>query len=104
MLAAEKLILIVAYNLSKSEKQGLESVGFFVKDALNKGYKVIGMSASGAEDINVVKNEYGLPIDFYFCDETALKTMIRSNPGIIHLEKGVVKQKLHWNDTSKFKL
>lgn len=103
MLHAEKLILIVAYNLSKSEKQGFEAVSAFVKEAKTKGYQVIGMSASGSEDINEVKSGYGLPIDFYFCDEIALKTMIRSNPGIIHLEQGEVVQKLHWNDTHKFK-
>ena len=103
LLSTEKLIMIVAYNLSKSEKQGLESITSFVKQAKQSGYKVIGISASGDLDIAGVKESYGLVLDFYFCDETALKTMIRSNPGVIHLEKGTIIQKLHWNDVNTFK-
>ncbi len=103
ILSESKVIMIVAYNLSKSEKQGLEAISSFVSKAKESGYKVIGLSASSSDMIVEVKNDYGLPIDFYFCDETALKTMIRSNPGIIHLEKGVIKNKLHWNDQAKFK-
>ena len=102
LLNTEKLIMIVAYNLSKSERKGLEALSGFVKKAKQSGYKVIGMSASGDQDANGVKATFGLELDFYFCDETALKTMIRSNPGIIHLEKGTIKQKLHWNDVDKF--
>jgi len=30
--------------------------------------------------------------------------MIRSNPGIIHLEKGTILQKLHWNDAEALEL
>ena len=102
LLAEEKLVMIVSYNLSKSEKQGLEAMNGFVKQAKKEGYKVIGISASGNGDIENVNKSYELGLDFYFCDETALKTMIRSNPGIIHLKKGTIVQKLHWNDANKF--
>ena len=102
ILGETKIIMIVAYNLSKSEKQGLDKISAFINEAKKSGYKVLGLSASGEEDIISVVNAYDLGIEFYFCDETALKTMIRSNPGIIHLEKGVITQKLHWFDSSKF--
>jgi hypothetical protein len=36
--------------------------------------------------------------------KTALKTIIRSNPSLIELQKGTIVQKLHWNDVSKLKL
>ena len=45
-----------------------------------------------------IAQAYGLDLDFYFCDETALKTIIRSNPCILKLNKGTIIQKLHWND------
>jgi hypothetical protein len=32
---------------------------------------------------------------------TALKTIIRSNPSIISLEKGTILQKLHFNDVDQ---
>jgi hypothetical protein len=35
---------------------------------------------------------------------TALKTIIRSNPSIMSLEKGTILQKLHFNDVDQLKL
>jgi hypothetical protein len=35
---------------------------------------------------------------------TTLKTIVRSNPGILELQKGTIMQKLHWNDASELKL
>jgi hypothetical protein len=35
---------------------------------------------------------------------TTLKTIVRSNPGLLELQKGTIKQKLHWNDASRLEL
>ena len=37
-------------------------------------------------------------------DEKALKTIVRSNPGVLELNKATVKQKRHWNDFEDLKL
>ena len=68
------------------------------KEAIQKGYKVIGLTASGPVEQLQMSEKYDFNFDFYFCDETALKTIVRSNPGILELNKGTVIQKLHWND------
>jgi peroxiredoxin len=72
--------------------------------AIKKGYKVIGLTASGEEEKQRVKKLYNLNFDFYLCDEKALKTVVRSNPGILELKKGTIKQKVHWNDIDNLKL
>jgi len=72
--------------------------------AIKKGYTVIGLTASGAEAKATIKQTYGLNYESYLCDEKALKTVVRSNPGIVKLHKGTVIQKLHFNDAEDLEL
>nr|WP_298999725.1 BT_3928 family protein [uncultured Allomuricauda sp.] len=104
LLEEEKLIMVIAYDLAKSNKEAFNEVAIVTKKAAAKGYKVIGMSASSSDRANLVKKEYGLDFDFYFTDETALKTIVRSNPAILVLERGTIQQKVHYNDIDKLKL
>ncbi len=104
ILAEEKLVVIVSYSLDNAEKDGLVAFMAKAKEAAEKGYKVIGLTASGAEAKQRIKADYNFDFDFYSCDEKALKTVVRSNPGILELSKGTVKQKVHWNDIDDLKL
>ena len=104
MLAEDKLLMIVAYSLESSEAPGLEKLSTIVEDAKAEGYRVIGLSASSAEKKAEIKEAYDLDFEFYFADQTALKTIVRSNPGILKLEKGTIVQKLHWNDLEELEL
>ncbi|HLW33983.1 MAG TPA: BT_3928 family protein [Aequorivita sp.] len=103
-LEMENLIVIVAYSLGNTEKDGYLPIKEVTDEALKKGYNVIGLSASSQEMTEALAEEYKLNFKFYFCDETTLKTIVRSNPGLLELDKGTIKQKLHWNDAHKFKL
>ncbi|PVW16401.1 BT_3928 family protein [Marixanthomonas spongiae] len=100
----DNLIVVVAYNLNKAETDGFFPVRDITNEALKKGYKVIGMSASATERTETVAERYKLNFKFYFCDETALKTIVRSNPGVLHLQNGTIKQKVHWNDVDELQL
>ncbi|MFD2518068.1 BT_3928 family protein [Salinimicrobium flavum] len=104
ILQEDKLLMIIAYSLGRSETEGMEKMKQVVEKARSQGYRVIGLSASGEELKEQANQEYGLDLDFYFSDETALKTVIRSNPGIVKLRKGTIVQKLHWNDSEKLEL
>jgi len=64
---------------------------------------VIGMSASGPDQTAVLKKQHNLDFEFYFTDETTLKTIVRSNPGVLVLERGTIKQKVHYNDLEDLK-
>ena len=97
-LAKDKLLIIVSYDLNTASIDGLKKLKEFTDDAISKGYTVIGLSASGIIDKNRIKSNYGFNFEFYLCDEKVLKTIVRSNPGILHLNKGTVIQKAHWND------
>ncbi len=103
-LNEENLIVIVAYSLGNTDKDGYLSIKEVTDKALKNGYSVIGLSASSQDATEELADEYKLNFKFYFCDETTLKTIVRSNPGILELDKGTIKQKLHWHDASKLEL
>ena len=98
LLQEPKLVMVIAYDLRKSNLEVFKEIKAVTDNALKAGYKVIGMSASGPDQTDALKKENNLAFDFYFTDETTLKTIVRSNPGVLVLEKGTIVQKLHYND------
>ena len=96
--------MVIAYDLTKSDLPYFKEVQEFTDKALKEGYKVIGMSSSSAEQTNALRKEYQLNFDFYFTDMTTLKTIVRSNPGILLLAEGTITQKVHFNDISDLTL
>jgi len=104
LLQEPKLVMVVMYSLAKSEADGMAKLKDLVAKATSKGYKIIGVTASNVEDQNQAMSQFGYDLDFYFCDQTALKTIVRSNPGVLVLNKGTITQKVHWNDIEDLKL
>jgi hypothetical protein len=49
-----------------------------------------------------MKAKYKLPFTFQFTDVTTLKTIVRSNPGLVLLKEGVILGKWHYNDIPQF--
>lgn len=101
LMVEPKLLMIVMFNLDRVERDGLSKLKPVVNDAKAAGYKVVALTASGEALQQSVNKNYGLNLDFYFCDETALKTIVRSNPGLLKIHSGNILQKVHWNDTHK---
>lgn len=98
LLAEEKLVMVVAYDLSKTEPGAYSEIKKLTDEAISNNYRVIGMSASNAEWTRQFTETYDLAFPFCFTDETTLKTIVRSNPGLLVLKKGTILQKVHHND------
>ncbi|MDD3722020.1 MAG: DoxX family membrane protein [Lutibacter sp.] len=101
VLATDKVMLIVAYNLDKSDRQGFSKIKEITDVASKSGYKVYALTASLEAEFLDLKDEFDLNFDMLFCDETTLKTIIRANPGIVTLQKGTVTGKWNWVDVDK---
>ena len=104
LMAKDKLMLIVAYNLNLTDNEGMINMKDLSEHAMENGYSVYCFSASTQEDYDIVKKKYDLDFDLLFCDETTLKTIVRSNPGVVTLDKGVITGKWSWRQTSKINL
>ena len=102
-MAKENLVMVIAYDLVKSNETAFKDVKRITDVAIAKGYKVIGMSASGNEKTNTLIKKHKFNFEFYFNDETTLKTIVRSNPAILVLDKGTILQKAHYKDLNKIK-
>ncbi|WKB80487.1 DoxX family membrane protein [Cellulophaga lytica] len=103
LLQEDKLVMVIAYDLAKSNYDAFTAIKTVTDKAIAKGYKVIGMSASNNDLSSQIVKKYNLDFSFYFTDETALKTVVRSNPAVLVLEKGTIKQKVHYNDVDHLK-
>ena len=90
--------MVIAYDLAKTESAAYTDIKRVADAAKEKNYRVIGMSASNEDWTTPYVENYDLGFSFYFTDETTLKTIIRSNPGVLVLEKGTILQKVHFND------
>lgn len=104
LLLEPKLMVFVTYDLITSNSVGMQKLEKLSQQAKAKGYKVIAMTASTTDEIEKIKKEFGYTFDFYFCDAITLKTIERANPSIVILDKGTIKQKVHYNDIEKLKL
>lgn len=103
-LELEKLIIIAMYDIRTADSDGLEKLKTLSDKAKAKGYTVIGLTSSGPDAKAQVKADYNLDFEFYLCDEKVIKTIVRSNPGVILLNKGTIKQKVHSNDIEDLEL
>jgi uncharacterized membrane protein YphA (DoxX/SURF4 family) len=95
----DPILIFVAYNISKSDRDGAARLGALGKQCVENGVSIIGLSASDQQTVEEFRHEHQLMFDFYATDEITLKTMIRSNPGIMLLKEGMIIGKWHFNDT-----
>ncbi|MEZ4853994.1 BT_3928 family protein [Flavobacterium sp.] len=104
VLEEPKVMLFISYDLRKANEEGMKKLEALHQKALEKGYLVIGMTASDENLIEQNKQKFGLTFDYYFCDATTLKTIERANPSIVILENGTITQKKHYNDSESLTL
>lgn len=98
ILHQNKVLLIPSYNIEQSESQGWKTVKKAADEAIDHDYQVFGLTSSDRLAIRKNKEKYELDFPFFQMKESTLKSMIRSNPGLLVLENGLITQKLQWND------
>lgn len=85
--------LAIAHNLGKTNAAYQDKLNKLAAYAQEKGYRFYGLTASNPDDIKKYMEKHQVPYDFCSTDEIQLKTIIRSNPGLILLKKGTIIDK-----------
>ena len=96
VLADERYtFLLVAHQLEQASDSRIDLINELYDYCLEYGYAFYCLTSSSDEDILKWQEDTGAEYPFCLMDNITLKTMVRSNPGLILLKKGVVIHK--WN-------
>lgn len=90
------VFLMITPSLERMSDSYLSSFEDVENYANDYGYKFYCLTASSTDEIIKWANENTINFDFCTMDERTLKTIIRSNPGLILLKDGVIINK--WAD------
>lgn len=92
---------LVSYALDKTDADAFREMNDFAQLCLKNNIPFMVLTAS-SEMIDQFKTEHNLNMDFYLVDATQLKTMIRSNPGLVLLKGPVVVDMWHYHSFPSF--
>jgi uncharacterized membrane protein YphA (DoxX/SURF4 family) len=94
-----KKLLILVQSAAKANQEDFADINKLVKAAEKQGIAPMAVTSSSSQEFEQFRHEVNLAAPYYYGDGTVLKTIMRSNPGILLLQDGTVKGKWHHNDT-----
>ena len=89
--------LLISPTLAYADDSNFGRIDQIYEFAQDYGYQFICLTASSDKDIAKWQDITGAEYPFYTTDATTLKTMIRSNPGLMLLHHGTIIQKWSHN-------
>ena len=93
--------LLIAPVLERADDSNFGEIDAIYEYAKENGYGFYGLTASTDKAVKHWRDITGAEYPFYTMDGTTLKTIIRSNPGLILLYKGTIINKWSHNDLPK---
>jgi len=96
-------LLVIFNSLNKADLKNINGINQVVERAISKGYKVYGLTSSSPEEFESFKEKAKASYPIYNMDGTTLKTMIRSNPGLMLIKGGTIIGKWHHKQVKNIK-
>jgi len=96
-------LLVVIHYVEKVDFGAIAEINELINQ-LGNAFGIMVLTASDEESFEDFRHEVQLAAPYYFADATVLKTMVRSNPGLLFLKDGVVRGKWHFRDVPDSKL
>ena len=94
--------LHISKDLDDSNGAGQEQFNALSTASETMGISFYGLTNAGYDQNEDFKHEFQAPYEFLSCDQTELKIVIRSNPGLVLIKDGVVIEKWAWRDIPAF--
>ena len=85
--------MFTSNDLTKVSAKEWDKVKEITNYAENRGYIVVWTVANEAEYVEYLRTKYDFLNEVFYADELEIKTIVRSNPGLIWLDNGLVKDK-----------
>ncbi len=102
VLSENLVFLWIGYDLDGSNIDAQTKVKEVVEGCVSDGITNYMLSATSFDNSENFKQIHGLSMEVLTCDATTLKTVIRSNPGLVILEQGVVIAKYPFRSVSGY--
>jgi uncharacterized membrane protein YphA (DoxX/SURF4 family) len=95
--------IFVTYDLEGADPENFTKILPLYKQVEAAGYSFVCISNALPEVIREFRMANGTAFEFYSADDVVLKTMVRSNPGLILIKNGIVIEKWHYRDFPSWK-
>ena len=89
-------IWVISYSMNNANKDAFKGIASLANEL--QGISFLGLTNGSPEENENFRHDIQAAFPFFSADQTALKTMIRSNPGIMLIKNGKVLEKWHYND------
>jgi hypothetical protein len=83
-------VLLVISEVETANTQTMEELRDILIICKKQKISVYPLTASSKEDVEVFRHEHQLDMTFYYGDKTNLKSIIRSNPGLLLFKDNMV--------------
>lgn len=95
-------MLVICYDISATVTRRIDEINTLQQKMEAAGIPVYGVTASGAQQVEAFRHRHQTAFPFWFSDETELKTIVRSNPGLVLFNGCTIVKKWHWRDVPSF--
>ncbi len=102
VLQMKNVFLLVSYDINHANEKVQSKINDFVALCQKDQVEFIGMTSSSPKEVEDFRHKHNSMFQYYFTDGTTLKTMIRSNPGLMLLHNGTVVAMWHYNDLPSY--
>jgi uncharacterized membrane protein YphA (DoxX/SURF4 family) len=92
------VFMLISYDLNKANTRAQGKINTLANWAISNGMQFIGLTSSLPREAEAFAEKHDAPYEFFNTDEITLKTIIRSNPGLMVIKNGTIMAKYHYND------